>query len=143
VEARPSVSCTRRLTWSKLPSTGIDPHIRRFSVLEIERNHHESKFENVCNNTAVRRIRNIGYSARARPRTLSDLCTPQAQQEFDRGLAMVHSFVYPDRVAAFTEVAAADLECVTPSWLMLSDDRAKQKKRRANQNREDSNDNEA
>ena len=24
-------------------------------------------------------------------------CTPQAQEKFDRGLAMVHSFVYPDR----------------------------------------------
>jgi hypothetical protein len=32
-------------------------------------------------------------------------CTPQAQQKFDRGLAMVHSFVYPDSVAAFTEAA--------------------------------------
>ena len=40
-------------------------------------------------------------------------CTPQAQQKFDRGLAMVHSFVYPDSVAAFTEAAAADPECAS------------------------------
>ena len=35
-------------------------------------------------------------------------CTPEAQQKFERGLAMVHSFVYPDSVAAFSEAAAAD-----------------------------------
>ena len=33
-------------------------------------------------------------------------CTPQAQEKFDRGLAMVHSFFYPDSVQAFTEAAA-------------------------------------
>jgi hypothetical protein len=38
-------------------------------------------------------------------------CTPQAQQKFDRGLAMVHSFVYPDSVAAFTELLRPILEC--------------------------------
>jgi tetratricopeptide (TPR) repeat protein len=43
-------------------------------------------------------------------------CTPQAQQKFDRGLAMVHSFVYPDSVAAFTEAAAADPECAIAYW---------------------------
>jgi tetratricopeptide (TPR) repeat protein len=43
-------------------------------------------------------------------------CTPQAQQKFDRALAMVHSFVYPDSVAAFTEAAAADPECAIAYW---------------------------
>src|SRR6516165_7435605 len=43
-------------------------------------------------------------------------CTPQAQEKFDRGLAMVHSFVYPDSVAAFTEAAAADPECAIAYW---------------------------
>ena len=43
-------------------------------------------------------------------------CTPQAQQKFDGGLAMVHSFVYPDSVAAFTEAAAADPECAVAYW---------------------------
>jgi hypothetical protein len=38
-------------------------------------------------------------------------CTPQAQEKFDRGLAMVHSFFYPDSVQAFTEAAAADPQC--------------------------------
>src|SRR5258707_6244086 len=35
-------------------------------------------------------------------------CTPQAQEKFNRGLALVHSFFYPDSVQAFTEAAAAD-----------------------------------
>ena len=43
-------------------------------------------------------------------------CTPQAQQKFDRALAMVHSFVYPDSVAAFTEAATADPECAIAYW---------------------------
>jgi len=43
-------------------------------------------------------------------------CTPQAQEKFDRGLAMVHSFFYPDSVQAFTEVAAADPQCAIAYW---------------------------
>src|ERR1700719_1207216 len=43
-------------------------------------------------------------------------CTPRAQEKFDRGLAMVHSFVYPDSVSAFTEAAAADPECAVAYW---------------------------
>ena len=43
-------------------------------------------------------------------------CTPQAQEKFDRGLAMVHSFVYPDSVAAFAEAAAADPRCAIAYW---------------------------
>jgi hypothetical protein len=43
-------------------------------------------------------------------------CTPQAQEKFDRALAMVHSFVYPDSVAAFTEVATADPQCAIAYW---------------------------
>src|SRR6266852_6034204 len=43
-------------------------------------------------------------------------CTPQAQQKFDRGLAMVHSFFYPDSVQAFTEAAAADPQCAIAYW---------------------------
>src|ERR1700730_7660456 len=38
-------------------------------------------------------------------------CTQQAQEKFDRALAMVHSFVYPDSVSGFTEAAAADPQC--------------------------------
>src|SRR6266508_413606 len=43
-------------------------------------------------------------------------CTPQAQEKFDRGIAMVHSFIYPDSVQAFTEAAAADPQCAVAYW---------------------------
>jgi hypothetical protein len=43
-------------------------------------------------------------------------CTPQAQEKFDRGVAMVHSFVYPDSVSAFSEAAAADPQCAIAYW---------------------------
>jgi tetratricopeptide (TPR) repeat protein len=43
-------------------------------------------------------------------------CTPQAQEKFDRGLAMVHSFVYPDSIKAFTEAANADPQCAIAYW---------------------------
>src|SRR6516165_3176040 len=43
-------------------------------------------------------------------------CTLQAQEKFDRGLAMVHSFHYPDSVQAFTEAAAADPQCAIAYW---------------------------
>src|SRR3984957_8600550 len=43
-------------------------------------------------------------------------CTPEAQEKFDRGLAMVHSFFYPNSVQAFTEAAAADPQCAIAYW---------------------------
>ena len=43
-------------------------------------------------------------------------CTQQAQEKFDRAVAMVHSFVYPDSVRGFTEVAAADPQCAIAYW---------------------------
>src|SRR5215471_2919644 len=43
-------------------------------------------------------------------------CTPQAQEKFDRGLAMVHSFFYPDSIQAFTEAATADPQCAIAYW---------------------------
>ena len=43
-------------------------------------------------------------------------CTPQAQEKFDRALAMVHSFFYPDSIQAFTEAAAADPQCAIAYW---------------------------
>jgi hypothetical protein len=43
-------------------------------------------------------------------------CTPQAQEKFDRALAMVHSFFYPNSVQAFTEAAAADPQCAIAYW---------------------------
>jgi hypothetical protein len=43
-------------------------------------------------------------------------CTRQAQEHFDRGLAMVHSFFYPNSIQAFTEAAAADPRCAIAYW---------------------------
>ena len=43
-------------------------------------------------------------------------CTPQAQEKFDRALAMAHSFVYLESVGAFTEAAAADPQCAIAYW---------------------------
>jgi hypothetical protein len=43
-------------------------------------------------------------------------CTPQAQEKFDRGLAMVHSFFYPDSVQTFTEATVADPQCAIAYW---------------------------
>ncbi len=43
-------------------------------------------------------------------------CAPAAQEKFDRGLAMVHSFFYPDSVKAFTEAAKADPQCAIAYW---------------------------
>jgi hypothetical protein len=43
-------------------------------------------------------------------------CTPAAQEKFDRGVALVHSFFYPDSVKAFTEAAEADPQCAIAYW---------------------------
>src|ERR1700722_5597179 len=43
-------------------------------------------------------------------------CPPEAQEKFDGGLGMVHSFFYPDSVKAFTEAAAADPQCAIAYW---------------------------
>src|SRR5260370_23203402 len=43
-------------------------------------------------------------------------CTPQAQEKFDRGLAMVHSFFYPNSIQAFTEATATDPQYAIASW---------------------------
>src|SRR5258706_1101189 len=43
-------------------------------------------------------------------------CTPAAQEKFDRGVALVHSFFYPDSVKAFTEAAETDPQCAIAYW---------------------------
>ena len=70
----------------------------------------------VRHSNASQRIRHDGRGTRARPRALPDLLHAAAQEKFDRGLAMVHSFVYPDSVQAFTEAAAADPQCAIAYW---------------------------
>ena len=43
-------------------------------------------------------------------------CTPQAQQEFERALAMLHSFYFPETVKAFTKVTEIDPGCAIAYW---------------------------
>ena len=43
-------------------------------------------------------------------------CTPAAQQEFTRGLALYHSFFFTASVKAFTGAAAADPTCAMAQW---------------------------
>jgi hypothetical protein len=43
-------------------------------------------------------------------------CSPSAQQQFDRALAMVHSFFYPETVKAFTALADAEPSCAMAFW---------------------------
>ncbi|MGB0033999.1 MAG: hypothetical protein WBP79_00820 [Candidatus Acidiferrales bacterium] len=43
-------------------------------------------------------------------------CTPAAQQEFDRALAMLHSFWYPQGLNAFSEVTKTDPSCAMGYW---------------------------
>jgi tetratricopeptide (TPR) repeat protein len=43
-------------------------------------------------------------------------CTPEAQQEFERALAMLHSFYFPETVKAFTKVTEIDPGCAIAYW---------------------------
>ena len=43
-------------------------------------------------------------------------CTPQAQEKFDRGLAMVHSFVYPDSVPPSPRPLPPIPQCAIAYW---------------------------
>ena len=43
-------------------------------------------------------------------------CTPQAQKQFNRAVAWLHSFEYEEAENAFTEVAAADPRCGMAYW---------------------------
>jgi hypothetical protein len=43
-------------------------------------------------------------------------CSPAAQQEFDRALAMLHSFWYPQGLNAFSEVTKTDPSCAIGYW---------------------------
>jgi hypothetical protein len=45
-------------------------------------------------------------------------CTPAAQLEFDRALAMLHSFWFPQATTAFTAVSQADPDCAMAHWGM-------------------------
>jgi tetratricopeptide (TPR) repeat protein len=43
-------------------------------------------------------------------------CEPASQQQFDRALAMLHSFWYPQDLKAFKELADADPSCAMAYW---------------------------
>ena len=45
-------------------------------------------------------------------------CTPAAQEQFDRAVAMLHSFWYPQDLKAFAEVANTDPSCAMAYWGM-------------------------
>jgi hypothetical protein len=43
-------------------------------------------------------------------------CSPAAQAQFDRALAMLHSFFYPETVKAFTAITQAEPGCAMAYW---------------------------
>src|SRR5258706_973790 len=43
-------------------------------------------------------------------------CTREAQKQFDRALAMLHSFYFPETVKAFTEIPKTDPNCAIAYW---------------------------
>ena len=45
-------------------------------------------------------------------------CTPDAQQQFERALAMLHSFYFPETVKAFTAIPQTDPGCAIAYWGM-------------------------
>ena len=43
-------------------------------------------------------------------------CTPAAQKEFERALAMLHSFYFPETVKAFSAIPQTDPSCAIAYW---------------------------
>ncbi len=43
-------------------------------------------------------------------------CKPGVQEQFERGVAMLHSFFYPETVKAFETIIAADPDCAMAYW---------------------------
>jgi tetratricopeptide (TPR) repeat protein len=43
-------------------------------------------------------------------------CTPGAQKQFERALAMLHSFYFPETVKAFTAIPETDPSCAIAYW---------------------------
>ena len=43
-------------------------------------------------------------------------CTPEAQKEFERALAMLHSFWFPETVNAFAAIPRTDPQCAIAYW---------------------------
>jgi tetratricopeptide (TPR) repeat protein len=45
-------------------------------------------------------------------------CTPEAQNQFERALAMLHSFFFPETVKAFSAIPETDPNCAIAYWGM-------------------------
>ena len=43
-------------------------------------------------------------------------CTPQAQAQFERALAMLHSFFFPETIKAFSAIPETDPSCAIAYW---------------------------
>ena len=43
-------------------------------------------------------------------------CAPDARSEFNRGVALLHSFFYEEARRIFTSVAEQDPKCATAQW---------------------------
>jgi tetratricopeptide (TPR) repeat protein len=43
-------------------------------------------------------------------------CSPEAQKEFERALAMLHSFFFPETVKTFTAIPTTDPSCAIAYW---------------------------
>ena len=43
-------------------------------------------------------------------------CTPEAQKQFERALAMLHSFYFPETIKAFTAIPETDPSCAIAYW---------------------------
>ena len=43
-------------------------------------------------------------------------CSPDAQRQFDRAVAMLHSFFFPETVKAFSAIAEAEPSCAMAYW---------------------------
>jgi hypothetical protein len=43
-------------------------------------------------------------------------CSPEAQKQFERALAMLHSFWFPETVKAFSAIPQTDPACATAYW---------------------------
>src|SRR5262249_61319074 len=43
-------------------------------------------------------------------------CSPEAQKQFERALAMLHSFFFPETIKAFTAIPETDPSCAIAYW---------------------------
>ena len=43
-------------------------------------------------------------------------CSPEAQKQFERALAMLHSFFYPETIKAFSAIPQTDPSCAIAYW---------------------------